>query len=202
MMTYLSMLTAIVVILQLAGSFIHLGMFSVSLVLMPIVLGSAIGGPLFGAWLGAVFGVMVIASGDAAAFLAIDPIGTVITVMTKGIGAGLVSGLVYNATASLFKKSDDNSARNKKHNYVAAILAAISCPVVNTGLFLLGCLAFFMPTIREWAAGLGYESAGQYMIFGLVGFNFVFELLVNMVLVPAIVGLIDLVPNLRGRKRR
>ena len=54
-----------------------------------------------------------------------------------------------------------------------------------------------MPTIEEWAAGLGYANAGQYMILGLVGGNFVFELIINMVLVPAIVALVKLVPNLK-----
>ena len=186
-MTYLAMLTAIVIVLQLAGSFIRLGMFSVSLVLMPIVVGAAIGGPLFGAWLGGVFGLAVLFSGDAAAFLAIDPFGTVVTVMVKGILAGFVAGFVFDAIA---KKAD-------KGNLFAAIVAAISCPIVNTGIFLVGCLLFFMPTIEEWAAGLGYANAGQYMILGLVGGNFIFELIINMVLVPAIVALVKLVPNLK-----
>ena len=75
---------------------------------------------------------------------------------------------------------------------MATIAAAFICPVVNTGVFLLGCLVFFMPTINEWAAGLGFESAGAYMITGLVGLNFVFELVVNLVLGPVIVRLVDL----------
>ena len=185
--TYLAMLTAIVIVLQLAGSFIKLGMFSVSLVLMPIVVGAAIGGPRFGAWLGGVFGLAVLFSGDAAAFLTIDPFGTVVTVMVKGVLAGLVAGFVFDAIA---KKAD-------KGNLFAAIVAAISCPIVNTGIFLVGCLLFFMPTIEEWAAGLGYANAGQYMILGLVGGNFIFELVINMVLVPAIVALVKLVPDLK-----
>ena len=190
-MTYLAMLTAIVVVLQMAGASIRFGMFSVSLVLMPIVLGAAIGGPVFGAWLGAVFGIVVIASGDAAAFLAVNPIGTVITVMVKGIGAGLVAGLVYNMAAE--------PSLNKKRNIGATVCAAVSCPIVNTGVFLLGCLAFFMPTISEWAATFGYESAGAYMILGLAGGNFLLELVLNMVLVPAIVSLLNLVPSFRRR---
>ena len=185
--TYLAMLTALVIVLQLAGSFIKLGMFSVSLVLMPIVVGAAIGGPRFGAWLGGVFGLAVLFSGDAAAFLTRDPFGTVVTVMVKGVLAGLVAGFVFDAIA---KKAD-------KGNLFAAIVAAISCPIVNTGIFLVGCLLFFMPTIEEWAAGLGYANAGQYMILGLVGGNFIFELVINMVLVPAIVALVKLVPDLK-----
>ena len=75
------------------------------------------------------------------------------------------------------------------------VAAAVVCPVVNTGVFLLGCLAFFMPTISEWAAGMGFESVGKYMIFGLVGGNFLFELLFNIILSPIIVRLIHIGRN-------
>ena len=43
-LTGLSILTAIVFVLQLLGSFIRLGTFSVSLVLIPIVIGAAMYG--------------------------------------------------------------------------------------------------------------------------------------------------------------
>ena len=64
-------------------------------------------------------------------------------------------------------------------------------PVFNTGVFLIGCLLFFMETISAWAdaAGLG-ANVGQFMILGLVGANFIFELLFNAVLSPVIVRLI------------
>ena len=43
---------------------------------------------------------------------------------------------------------------------------------------------------RALAAGMGYENAGAYMIFGLVGVNFLIELAINIVLCPVIVRLI------------
>ena len=61
---------------------------------------------------------------------------------------------------------------------------------MNTGLFLIGCLLFFLPTITEWGTAAGFPSDGKYMIFGLVGGNFLIELLINMVLSPVIVRLI------------
>lgn len=63
-----AMLTALVIVLQLLGSFIRFGMFSISLVLIPIVVGAAMCGPAISAWLGLVFGIAVLLSGDAAAF--------------------------------------------------------------------------------------------------------------------------------------
>lgn len=174
-----ALFTAIVVVLQLLGSFIRFGPFSISLVLIPIVVGTALYGIGAGAWLGLVFGVTVLASGDASAFLAVNVPGTIITVLAKGAAAGLLSGAVYKLV-------------EKKNKTAATICAAIAAPIANTGVFLLGCLIFFMPTINGWAAAVGIESAGTYMITTLVGFNFIFELLVNVVLSPIIVRLIDL----------
>ena len=181
-LTGLALFTAIVVVLQLLGSFIRFGPFSISLVLIPIVVGAALYGPAAGAWLGFVFGLVVLLSGDAAAFLAVNPIGTILTVLVKGAGAGFCAGLLYRALEKL-------------NGWLAVIAAAVVAPVVNTGIFLVGCLLFFMPTITEWATGMGLPSVGNYMIFGLVGANFLFELLFNIVLSPVIVRLIKI-----GRK--
>jgi Predicted membrane protein len=178
-LTGLALLTAIVVILQFLGAFIRFGPFSISLVLIPIVVGAALYGVLAGAWLGFVFGLVVLLSGDAAAFLVISPIGTILVVLLKGALAGLFAGAVYKAL----------SERNET---VAVIVAAIVAPVVNTGIFLLGCLVFFLPTVTEWGQAMGFESVGKYMILGLVGGNFLFELLFNVILSPVIVRLIRL----------
>lgn len=174
-----ALFTAIVVVLQLLGSFIRFGPFSISLVLIPIVVGTALYGVGAGAWLGLVFGVTVLASGDASAFLAINVLGTILTVLLKGIACGALAGLVYRLI-------------EKKNKYAATICAAITAPIVNTGVFLLGCAIFFMPTIEGWAAAAGVESAGTYMITGLAGLNFIAEFVVNIVLSPIIVRLIHL----------
>lgn len=175
-----AILTALVVVLQLMGSFIRFGKFSVSLVLVPIVIGIATCGTGIGAWLGLVFGVAVLVSGDAATFLAIDPIGTVITVIVKGVLCGLIAGLVYK----LFEK---------KNRYLAVVSSAIVCPIVNTGVFLLGCVIFFLPSISEWAVANDYgTNIAKYMIFMLVGGNFIFEMLTNILLSPIIVRLLNI----------
>ena len=174
----IALFTAIVVVLQLLGSFIRFGPFSISLTLIPIVVGAAVYGAKSGLWLGFVFGVAVLLSGDAAAFLPVNPVGTVLTVLVKGAAAGLCAGLAYKAL-------------EKKNRYLAVIAAAFVCPVLNTGIFLLGCLCFFMETIAVWAENLGFGSAvGTYMIVSLVGGNFLFELAVNLIFSPLIVRII------------
>ena len=175
------LLTAVVVVLQLLGSFIHFGPFSISLVLIPIVVGASLYGVLSGAWLGLAFGITVFISGNAAAFFAVNPGGTVVTVLLKGALAGLLAGAVYKAI-------------EKKNKVIATIVAAIICPVVNTGIFLIGCRLFFFDTIKTWAAG---TNVFVYMITGLVGFNFLFELGLNIILSPTIVKLTKL-----GRKEK
>lgn len=79
----LGLFTAIVIVLQLMGSFIRFGTFSISLVLVPVVIGAALYGAGAGAWLGFVFGVVVLLSGDAAAFLGVNALGTILTVLVK-----------------------------------------------------------------------------------------------------------------------
>ena len=178
-LVYGAILIALVVVLQCMGQFIRFGVFSISLVLIPIVIGAAVCGPKISTWLGLVFGVVVLMT-DAGAFLAIDVFGTVVTVLIKGAGCGLVAGLVYKLV-------------EKKNRYVAVVCAAITCPVVNTGIFLAGCVVFFLETIKEWAAAFGYENAADYMILGLAGGNFLFEMAVNVVLCPVVIRLLHII---------
>ena len=175
-LTGVAIFTAIVIVLQLLGAFIRFGPFSISLVMIPIVVGAALYGPAAGAWLGLVFGIVVLISGDAGAFLTVNPLGTVATVVAKGTLAGWISGLVYKALS--------------KHEIAAAITASVAAPVVNTGIFLIGCLVFFMPTITEWATAAGAKNVGTFMIVGIVGMNFLIELALNLVLSSTITQLI------------
>ncbi len=176
-MVMCAILTALVIVLQLMGSFIRLGPFSISLVLVPIVIGAAVCGRWAGGWLGLVFGIIVLFM-DSAVFMAINPLGTIITVIVKGAAAGLLAGITYSLLA-------------KKNKMLAVIAAAAICPIVNTGIFLIGCKLFFMNAIIGWGQAAGFASAGQYIIYGLVGGNFIIELLINMILSPVIVRLIN-----------
>ncbi len=73
-----ALFTAIVAVLQFAGAFIRFGTFSISLVLMPIVVGAAMFGVMSGAWLGFVFGAVVL-------FLGVAPPGFAVIVWGTGI---------------------------------------------------------------------------------------------------------------------
>lgn len=174
----IAIFTAIVVVLQLLGGGIKVGgLFSISLVLVPIVVGAAVYGWEAGLWLGGAFGLAVLLSGDAGAFMAVDPIGTVVTVMLKGIGCGFAAGLLYKLLSG-------------KSVVLGALAAALVCPVVNTGVFLIGCRLFFYDTIAQWGAAAGFENAAAYMFLGLAGINFLVEVATNLILAPVIIRLI------------
>ena len=187
-LTGAAMLTAIIIILQLLGSFIRFGPFSVSLVLVPIVIGAALFGPWISAWLGLVFGIVVLASGDAAAFMGYNAVATVLTVLLKGTLAGLASGCVYRLV-------------EKKNRYLATLIAAVVCPLVNTGVFLLGCRLFLWDAVTDMGMAMGFVDAAKFAIEGLVGLNFIAEFVLNCVLTPAIVRLVDLIGSRFGTKR-
>lgn len=166
-MVGIAIMSAIVVVLQLLGSFIHFGPVSISLVLIPIVVGAAMYGPTAGAILGGVFGVVVLLQPDTAWFYSLSFFGTVITVMVKGILSGWLAGLTYRAAAG-------------KNMWLAVAFAAVVCPIVNTGIFALGCFLFF------WD-GLSALGGVTYLFTVMIGFNFLAEFVTNVICSPVIV---------------
>lgn len=177
----LGLLTAIIVVLQLVASQIKFGPFSITLCLAPIIIGAALFGWKSGAWLGFVFGLVVLLTGDAAAFMAVSIPATILVVLLKGAVSGMVGGLVYSIVSKKTEKK-----------IIPVIFAGIATPVANTGVFVIGCCAFFLKTLSEWGAAFGYENAFTYMFMGMIGLNFLVELGVNLVLSSAIVFIIDL----------
>ena len=171
-MTGVALLMALVVVLQLLGGMIPpVGGFTISLVLIPIVMGAALYGPQTGALLGAAFGVVVVIGcisgtdvGGAMVFQA-NPILCVLVVMGKGILAGFLSGVVY-------------AALKQKNSTLAMVLAAAVCPVVNTGTYVLCMAAFFMDVLSVWAGG---SNVLGYILSGLMLCNFVPELVINLI---------------------
>ena len=172
-------LTAIVIVLQFVSMGLRFSAFSITLTLIPIVVGAALYGWKTGAWLGLVFGAAVLLTGDANAFLTINAGGTIATVLVKGAASGLCTGLVYRLIA-------------KKNEVAAVLVSSITAPIVNTGIFLLGCRIFFFDTVAEWGKGLGFDNTFAYMILGLVGINFLIELGTNLILNPAALRIIQI----------
>lgn len=182
-LTGLGILTAIIIVLQIFTTFVKFGPFSITLALIPMVVGAAMFGVGAGAYLGVVLGVIVtimcITGGDpgGAMVWAANPFLCAVMCVLKTALAGLCAGAVYKALEN-------------KNRYVAVLLAAIVAPIVNTGTFIIGMVLFFRDTLYTWA---GDTDALTYIIVGIVGVNFLVEFGVNVVLSPVVVKIIDAV---------
>ena len=183
-MVGIALLMALVIVLQFLGGILTTASgFSISLVLIPIVLGAAVFGPSAGAILGGTFGVIVFINcvtgtylGGAMVFQA-NPILCFLVVMGKGILAGMAAGGVYRPLRD-------------KSKYIAMLCAAIVCPVVNTGIFIACMLTFFREVLSAWAEG---GDVVAYILTGLVVANFVPELIINVVFSPASARILQIV---------
>ena len=176
-MAGIALLIALVIVLQLLGGMIPpVGGFSISLVLIPIVLGAAVYGPKAGALLGAAFGTIVTincitgADGGGAMVFQANPLLCVAVVMGKGILAGFAAGLVYRLIS-------------RWNGYAAMVTAAIICPIVNTGTFVLCMLTFFRDVLAVCATPFGGDVI-VYIFSGLLVFNFIPELIINVLFSP------------------
>ena len=168
-----AVLTAVTFVLQYISIFIRTGTFSITLSLVPIVIGAALLSIKGGTWLGLVFGAAVLISGDAGPFLALSVPGTIITVLVKGAMSGFVAGLIFKALKS-------------KNCTLAVAISAVSCPIINTGVFIIGVFVFFLKHFMT--DGVTVPA----LIFSFIGVNFFIELAVNIVLCPTIVRLLKM----------
>lgn len=190
----LSMLIALIVVLQLISALIPpiAGTVSITLTLVPVVVGAILFGKKGGLVLGFTFGFIVLVN----CITALDPGGnilwsanpflTALICFAKGIAAGVVPAFIYELVKG--KNADVSSGRK----YISSLFAAMSAPIVNTGLFVIGMLLFFMDTLKAWAGGTGVVT---YIILGLAGINFLVEFLINIILTPAISRIVDVVKN-------
>ena len=177
-MATIGLLMALVVVLQfISGMIPPISGFNISLVLIPIVLGAALYGPGAGALLGGTFGVIVFINcvtgadwGGAMVFQA-SPVLCFLVVIGKGVLAGFTCGLVYRLLCS-------------RSPYIAMLLAAIVCPVVNTGVFIACMVTLFNSVIAAWATAAGADVI-TYIFSGLLLCNFVPELIINVAFSPA-----------------
>ena len=189
----MAIFTALVVVLQLLAGSIKIGPFSPSLVLIPIVIGAAVYGAKAGAWLGFVFGVVVliacITGQDAGGYLmwGINPVMTAVICLGKGTAAGFLAACAYKLLG-------------KKNPLVGTVAAAVVCPVVNTGLFCVGATVAFKDLLMSWAEGW-WQSQPQmtgevdlvlYLILGMIGLNFLLEMAINVILSPAVVRILKI----------
>lgn len=190
--TGIAVLLALVIALQAFGGTIVIGAVQLNFTLIPIVLGAIVFGVGVGAFLGLACGVVVLIQVmmGAVPFYALiwanDPIATALTCTVKTTAAGALAGWVY----ALLKK------RNER---VAIFVASGLVPIVNTALFIVGCLC-----MTNSVYGLaGGQNVLIFICVGLVTFNFFIEFAINLIVAPALQRVIQVVAkgNQKGNKK-
>ena len=155
-------LTAVQIVLQLLSSIIPTGV-NLNLSLVTITLGAVLYGPYIGGFLGLVCGVTILLSPATQFFYGLSIPGTFLACLLKTTVAGLVAGFVFKP----FKE---------KNELLGMVLASITVPLLNSLIFVFVSFFFFM------------EPAGMENIWILitawVGFNFIFEILTNVIITP------------------
>ena len=171
-------LLAIEIILQILGNYIVIpgGFASLNFSLIIITLGAILYGPVVGGFLGLMSGILTIfAPATMSYFFSVSPVGTIVTCLLKTTVAGIVAGLVM----MIFKK--------KKHELAGAITVSILVPTINTGLFAIFCLLFFMKRLQE----INPENIASALFLGLIGFNYIFEILTTTIVTPSLMKIME-----------
>ena len=164
---------ALEIIFQVIGNYLTFGPVNINLSLITIVLAAAICGPLSGAVVGFFNGLMALLSPSTLAiFMPLSPIGTVLACLLKTTVAGLVAGFVFNALKN-------------KNKIIGLLVSGFLVPVINTAIFAIFCLIFFRPFL-ESGVGENYSNMWAYLVFGVIGINFIFEIVTTVFLSTAI----------------
>ena len=177
-LTVTASLMSITIVLQALAGFIVIPVTNTSpaLALIPIAVGAIIYGVSCGSFLGFGWSVFILISGQASSYLAMNVLGTIITVVGKGMLAGVGSALVYKAL--------------RKHNYVVAIVAAsIITPLINSLVYRLGLVTFF----HDYFFGkAGDKNPVAYFMGAFVTVGFFLEVGISTVFSPIVVRICDI----------
>lgn len=177
--SYLAVLLALVVVLQLFASAIPMFGVTLNFSLIPIILAGMFCGWIGGGILGFASGMVtfitaaVLGREPSTAFLfQADPVVLTLICIGKTTVAGAVAGLVFRPVARL-------------NSYAGAYTASLLVPVINTGIYMLGMVLMK----DDVAAFLGTEATANVVftaVFGLIWLNFILEIAVSMLLAPVV----------------
>lgn len=179
----IALLTALMLLLQLAFGSLRIGPVTLSFSLVPLVIAAVFIGPGAGAFLGLVSGVVTFIQVLTAAdpfytlLIATNPFVTAVICITKTTLAGLLAGLCYRTICKV-----------SKYRSLNVILPAAVCPIINTGIFCFGMYFGFGSALQssEVFGAAASASLFSFVLIGLAGVNFIYELLTNIVVCPII----------------
>ena len=184
--TGVGVLTALVVLLQIFSNYVQFGPISISLALIPIAVGAILYGPWAGLFLGAAAGAIILTAPSTAAFytFARESSHPVLMILAIILLCLLKTGLAGLAAGFIFKVFKNN------HDKIGAIIASISVPLINTGLFILVSMWLFVDL---------FGSIG-YLITMVISINFLIEFVVNAALSPVVYYIVKVVEKRQQTK--
>ena len=190
-LTMLSLLCAMIVVLQLIPTFFGSAL-PFTLALTPIIIGAALYGWREGAFLGFFFGLVcflyAIFGWDAftGGLLQFNFVVTTLLCLLKGAAAGAVAGLLYRPIA-------------KKNELAATLTCAAAAPIVNTGVFAIGMLTILRGFLNDFAVANGGANPVVFLFVGLISVNFFIELGSNLLLGTTVARLLDYYQKKNGK---
>ena len=176
-MVTIAIIIALIAVLQSFSSVAaRIGLFSFALGLFPATVGSVMYGKKESVIFGSVLGIVILAT-DATAYAlySVNFFATVLVVMAKSIASTLVTALIFNLLKNF-------------NRYVAVVVAAILAPIVNTGIFIGGVCIFFKDFFAQYITGDVFIVGFILMLLT----NFIIEMIINIVLSPVVLKVLDL----------
>lgn len=186
-LTVTAMLVALLIVMTFTGiGYIPIGPLKLTLMTLPVAVGSVVCGPYAGLILGAAFGL----TSFATALLGMDPLGAfllsygwkyaiflLIVCLVPRILCGWLPGLIHQKLKTV------------NETFSSAVCCALVA-IINTVLFLGAFWLFFSGDLQSGVLGATIDSV--WMLFVLwAGLNALIEVGVNLVLGTAIVAALN-----------
>lgn len=170
--TGIAILIAIEIVLQTIGNYVAFpGGIAINLALIPIALGAIMYGPLAGAILGFINGLVILFAPSTFIFWSYSKIGTIVTCFSKCTIAGVVSGFLYMLIG-------------KKNKLVGSIVSSLIIPILNTTLFVVLYVTIFNGLYKESVPA--DMTLIKYLFTAFIAINFILEFSITTVLTPTI----------------
>ena len=175
-MVKLALMVAIIFVMAFSPlGYLRTPGLTITFLTVPVAVGAIILGPTAGAF-GLTSAIMALTGGSAfsAALLQINPFGLLFTLLVPRILEGWLCGLIFAA----LKKVSKNGA---------FVIASLSCPLLNTLLFMSSLVLFFFHTeyIQNIASGLGTSNPLFFVVL-FVGIQGAIEAVVCTILGSAV----------------
>ena len=172
-MVELALMSAIIIVMAMTPlGYLKTPFLSITLLTIPVAVGAIILGPKGAAFLGAIFGATSFAqalsgAGMTAILLQTHPLGVLFLCFIPRILEGFLCGLI----AKLMRKT--------KFKKAAFYIAGVSCPILNTILFMGTVVTLFYQTeyIQSLVTSFGAKNPWGFIV-ALVGIQGVIEAIV------------------------